>query len=70
MDESTDIAGLMVLILFVCYVYLQSYQKNLLTCGPIQTNPQRDKIFNILDEYLSPNEIPTIQIYAAMLRRQ
>ena len=44
-------------MVFLPYVYLQSYQEDLLLCRPLPTNTSGGEIFNLLDEFLS-NEIP------------
>ena len=49
MDESTDVAGIAVLVIFVRYVYLQSYQEDLLLCRPLPTNTSGVEIFNRLN---------------------
>lgn len=58
MDESTDVAGLAILMVFVRYVYLQSYEEDLLLCRPLPTKTTGCEIFNILDEFFASNEIP------------
>jgi len=40
MDESTDIAGLAVLLVFVCYVNMNSFEEDLLFCKPLLSNTQ------------------------------
>ena len=57
MDESTDVAGLAVLMVFVRYVYLQSYQEELLLCRPLPSNPSGGEIFILSDDFFSSNEI-------------
>jgi hypothetical protein len=47
MDESTDVTGLAVLMVFVRYVYLQSYEEDLLLCRPVPTNTSGGEIFNL-----------------------
>ncbi|KAJ8886839.1 hypothetical protein PR048_013051 [Dryococelus australis] len=56
--KETLISQLAVLIVFVHYVYLQSYQEDLLLCRPLPTNTSGSEIFNILNEFFSSNEIP------------
>jgi len=50
MDESMDVAGLEILIVFVRYQYLESFQEDLLLCKPLPTNTSGAEIFKLIDE--------------------
>jgi hypothetical protein len=45
MDESKDVAGLAILIVFVCYQYLESFQEDLLLCKLLPTKTSGAEIF-------------------------
>ena len=49
MDESTDVAGLAILIVFVRYQYLESFQEDLLLYKPLPTNTSGADIFKLID---------------------
>lgn len=55
MDESTDVVELSILIVFVGFVFLQSYKR---MWKSIQTNRPRHQIFNLLYKFVSSKEIP------------
>ena len=46
MDESTDIAGLAVLIVFVRYIYNCKTEEDLLFCKPLETHTKGADIFS------------------------
>jgi zinc finger BED domain-containing protein 5/7/8/9 len=58
MDESTDIAGLAVLLVFVRYVNMNSFEEDLLFCKPLLSNTTGVQIFGLLDDFLTENQIP------------
>jgi len=58
MDESKDVAGLAILIVFVRYQYLESVQEDLLLCKPLPTNTSGAEIFKIIDEFFTVSDIP------------
>ena len=45
MDESTDMAELAILIAFVRYQYMESFQEDLLLCKQLPTNTTGTEIF-------------------------
>ena len=49
MGESTDVAGLAILIGFVRYQYFEFFQEDLPLCKPLPTNTSGDKIFKSID---------------------
>lgn len=57
MDELTDDARLVVLMVFVHCVYLKRNREDLLLCRPLPKNTLRCELFNLLDEYFTLNEI-------------
>ena len=58
MDESTDVAGLGMLLAFVHYVYNADVQEDLLLCKTLTTFTPGDEIFEILDLFMNENGIP------------
>lgn len=57
MDESTDVAGLAILMVFVRYPYLDSFQEDLLLCKPLPTTTSGTEIFKLVDTFFSENSI-------------
>ena len=53
-----DSAGLAILIVFVCYQYLESFQEALLLCQPLLTNTSGAEIFKLIDEFFTVGSIP------------
>lgn len=51
MDESTDVSGLAILLLFVWYKYQTSIEEDLLLCQPLLTNTSGCEIFKILNNF-------------------
>ena len=58
LDESTDVAGLAVLLAFVHYVYDGDIQEDLFLCKTLPTATTGEEIFKILDTFMSENKIP------------
>ncbi|GBO26289.1 Zinc finger BED domain-containing protein 5 [Araneus ventricosus] len=56
-DESTDVAGLAILMVIVRYPYLDSFHKDLLLCKPLPTITTSTEIFKLLDEFFAENSI-------------
>ncbi|GBN87939.1 Zinc finger BED domain-containing protein 5 [Araneus ventricosus] len=57
MDESTDVAGLAILMVIVRYPYLDSFHEDLLICKPLPTTTTGTEIFKLLDEFFAENSI-------------
>ncbi|GBN15002.1 Zinc finger BED domain-containing protein 5 [Araneus ventricosus] len=57
MDESTDVAGLAILMVIVSYLYLVSFHEDLLLCKPLSTITTGSEIFKLLDEFFEENSI-------------
>jgi hypothetical protein len=52
LDESTDVAGLGVLLVFVHYNFDKSTEEDLLLCNFLQTNMTSENIFNCFDNFM------------------
>ncbi|GBO41723.1 Zinc finger BED domain-containing protein 5 [Araneus ventricosus] len=57
MDESTDVAGLAILMVIVRYPYLVSFHEDLLLCRPLPSTTTGTEIFKLLDEFFAENSI-------------
>ncbi|GBN83817.1 Zinc finger BED domain-containing protein 5 [Araneus ventricosus] len=57
MDESTDVAGLAILMVIVRYPYLDSFHEDLLICKPLPTITSGTEIFKLLDKFFAENSI-------------
>ncbi|GBN69178.1 Zinc finger BED domain-containing protein 5 [Araneus ventricosus] len=57
MNESTDVAGLAILMVIVRYPYLDSFLEDLLICKPLSTTTTGTEIFKLLDEFFAENSI-------------
>ncbi|GBL73884.1 Zinc finger BED domain-containing protein 5 [Araneus ventricosus] len=57
MDESTDVAGLEILMVIVRYPYMDSFHEDLLLCEPLPTTTTGTEIFKLLDEFFAENSI-------------
>ena len=58
MDESMDVARLAILIVFVRYQYLESFQEDLLLCKLLPTNTSGAGIFRSIDDFFTVSSIP------------
>ncbi|XP_060846317.1 zinc finger BED domain-containing protein 5-like [Rhopalosiphum padi] len=58
MDESTDVAGLAILIVIVRYQYESTLLEDLLLCKSLPTRATGVEIFDLLNPFLEGNEIP------------
>jgi hypothetical protein len=57
MDKSTNVAVLAILIIFVRYQYLKSFQEDLLLCKPLSTNKSGADIFKLIEEFFTVSSI-------------
>ncbi|GBN66542.1 Zinc finger BED domain-containing protein 5 [Araneus ventricosus] len=57
MDESTDVAGLAILMVILLYPYLDSFREDLLLCKPLSSTSTGTEIFKLLDEFFVENSI-------------
>nr|XP_034838509.1 zinc finger BED domain-containing protein 5-like [Maniola hyperantus] len=57
LDESTDVAGLAILLVFVRYPYRESIEEDLFLCAPLEANTTGEEIFKVIDEYMKKNKI-------------
>ncbi|GFW65093.1 zinc finger BED domain-containing protein 5 [Trichonephila clavipes] len=51
-DESTDVAGLAILLVIVRYPYENSFEEDMLMCSPLPTNTTEEEIFNKINIFL------------------
>ncbi|XP_050058667.1 zinc finger BED domain-containing protein 5-like [Aphis gossypii] len=58
MDESTDVAGLTILIVIVRYQHESTLLEDLLLCKSLPTRTTGAEIFDLLNSFLEGNEIP------------
>ena len=57
MDESTDVAGLAVLLVIVRYPYKHSLEEDLLMCSSLPTNTTGEEIFNTINIFFEENQL-------------
>src|SRR5215469_32185 len=57
MDESTDVAGLAILLAIVGYPYENSFEEDMLMCSPLPTNTTGDEIFNKINIFFEENHL-------------
>lgn len=57
LDESTDVAGLSILLVFVRYPFEKSIEEDLFLCAPLETNTTGEEIFKVIDSYMSKHHI-------------
>uniref|UniRef100_A0A8C3RXN0 Uncharacterized protein n=1 Tax=Chelydra serpentina TaxID=8475 RepID=A0A8C3RXN0_CHESE len=57
LDESTDVANLAILLLFVCYVNEGMVEEDLLFCRPLEERTTGEDIFNLTNAYFQEKEI-------------
>ncbi len=56
LDESTDVAGLAILLVFVRYPFEESMEEDLFLCTPLETNATREEIFKIINCYMRKHD--------------
>ncbi|GBP70019.1 Zinc finger BED domain-containing protein 5 [Eumeta japonica] len=57
MDESTDVAGLAILLVIVRYPYESSFEEDMLMCSPLPTNTTGEEIFNKINIFFEENNL-------------
>ena len=57
LDESTDVAGLAVLLAFVRYNFEKSIEEDLLLCNFLETHASGEEIFKTLDNFMQKHRI-------------
>lgn len=57
LDESTDVAGLSIILVFVRYIFGTSIEEDLLLCTPLETNTTGEEIFKVIDCYMTKHNI-------------
>ncbi|XP_072392402.1 zinc finger BED domain-containing protein 5-like [Diabrotica undecimpunctata] len=56
-DESTDVAGLAILLVIVRYPYESSFEEDMLMCSPLATNTTEKEIFNKINTFFEENNL-------------
>ncbi|GFS73616.1 zinc finger BED domain-containing protein 5 [Trichonephila clavipes] len=56
-DESTDVAGLAILLVIVRYPYENSFEDDMLMCSPLPTNTTGEEIFNKINRFFEENNL-------------
>ena len=57
LDESADVSGLAVLLVFVRYRFNKSIEEDLLLCESLQSNATGEEIFNCINSFMQKHEI-------------
>uniref|UniRef100_A0A452HAN9 Zinc finger BED-type containing 5 n=1 Tax=Gopherus agassizii TaxID=38772 RepID=A0A452HAN9_9SAUR len=57
LDESTDVSGLAVLLVFVRYRFNNIIEEDLLLCESLQSNTTGEEIFNCINNFIRKHEI-------------
>ncbi|XP_072389415.1 zinc finger BED domain-containing protein 5-like [Diabrotica undecimpunctata] len=57
LDESTYVAGLSILLVFVRYPFKGSIEEDLFLCTPLETNTTGEEIFKVIDNYMTKHRI-------------
>ena len=55
LDESTEVAGLAQLLVYVRYIYGRSIKEDILFCKPLETRTTWEDIFKVLDSFVTSN---------------
>lgn len=53
LDESTDVAGLAILLVFVRYNFQKGIEEDLLLCESLQTQTTGENIFNCINSFMN-----------------
>ncbi|XP_050058770.1 zinc finger BED domain-containing protein 5-like [Aphis gossypii] len=61
LDESTDVAGLSILLVFVRYIFETSIEEDLLLCTPLYTNTTGEEIFKVIDSYMNKHQVDWVK---------
>ncbi|GFY07032.1 zinc finger BED domain-containing protein 5 [Trichonephila clavipes] len=56
-DESTDVAGLAILLVIVRYPYENSFEEDMLMCSSLPTNTTGEEIFNKINIFFEENNL-------------
>lgn len=57
LDESTDVAGLSILLVYVRYIFEISIKVDLLLCTPLETKTTDEEMFKFIDNYMNKHNI-------------
>lgn len=57
LDESTDVANVAVLLVYVRYIFKNSFQEDILFAKPLKTYTTGEAIFDLINGYFEKNEI-------------
>ena len=55
LDESTDLAGLAQLLVYVRYIYRGSIKEDIFFCKPLETRTTGEDTFKVLDSFVTSN---------------
>jgi len=61
LDESTDVAELSILLVFVRYIFETSIEEDLLLCTPLDTNTTGEEIFKVIDSYMNKHQVDWVK---------
>ncbi|GFW53951.1 zinc finger BED domain-containing protein 5 [Trichonephila clavipes] len=56
-DESTDVAGLTILLVIVRYSYENSFEEDMLMCSPLPTNTTGEEMFSKINIFFEENNL-------------
>ncbi|GBP91229.1 Zinc finger BED domain-containing protein 5 [Eumeta japonica] len=57
MDESTDVAGLAILLVIVRYPYESYFEEDMIMCSPLPSNTIGEEIFNEINIFVEENNL-------------
>lgn len=57
LDESTDVAGLAILLVFVRYPFEESMEEDMFLCAPLETNATGGEMFEIINCFMRKHDL-------------